>query len=121
MCKVLLIDDDTLFQKMLGSLLKMEGYEVFIANNGKEGIRLFNTVKPKLVVCDIIMPEKEGTETMIELKTNFPDLKIIAISGGGRSGYVDYLQTVKEFGIDATFSKPFENQKFLDKVRELTH
>ena len=119
MKEILIIEDDPQFQRMLFDLLKIEGYQVYTANNGKEGISQFKKHKPDLVISDIIMPEKEGTETIIELKTIFPDIKIIAVSGGGRTSYIDYLQTVKEFGVDATFSKPFNHKDFLQTIRKI--
>jgi YesN/AraC family two-component response regulator len=119
MKKILLIEDDIFFQKMLSDLLKIEGYEVEIANNGKLGVIKYKECEPDLVITDIIMPEKEGTETILELKAINPEVKIIAISGGGRVGYVDYLQTVKEFGVEHTFSKPFNNQDMFQKINDL--
>ncbi|NBC82600.1 MAG: response regulator [Bacteroidetes bacterium] len=117
--KILVIEDDLFFQQMLKDLLSLEGYEIFLANNGIKGMQLFHKVHPDLVITDIIMPEKEGTETIIELKQIKPDVKIIAMSGGGRGGFLDYLETANEFGVDATFPKPFNNKYFLNKVHEI--
>lgn len=104
---------------MLGDFLRIEGFNVITANNGNEGVKLFDSEKPDIVITDIIMPEKEGTETILEIKQKNPNIKIIAISGGGRAGFVDYLETVSEFGVDATFSKPFNNNEFIAKLKEL--
>ena len=69
-----------------------------------------------LVVTDILMPEKEGIETIIDLKTLNPGQKIIAISGGGRDRYQGYLQTASELGADDTLAKPFTGEALLDRV-----
>ena len=119
MKKILLIEDDQFFQKMLADLLRIEGYEVITANNGKLGLNMYKKNLPDLVITDIIMPEKEGTETIIELKQINPNLEIIAISGGGRIGYVDYLNTVKEFGVKHTLTKPFKNKEIIDTIKEI--
>lgn len=119
MRKILLIEDDLFFRQMLKDLLSMEGFNVITAGNGNEGIKKFKEENPELVITDIIMPEKEGTETIIELKNIDNKVKIIAISGGGRAGFVDYLDTASEFGVDATFSKPFNNKEFIAKIKEL--
>jgi len=118
--KILVIEDDLFFQQMLKDLLTIEGFDVSIAKNGMVGMQMFKKEQPDLIITDIIMPEKEGTETILELKQINPEVKIIAISGGGRTGFVDYLETVNEFGVHATFSKPFNNQEFIAKVKELT-
>lgn len=117
--KILVIEDDLFFQQMLKDLLNHEGYKIIVAGNGREGIQFFKQEQPDLIITDIIMPEMEGTETILELKKINSQVKIIAMSGGGRANLVDYLDMANEFGVDATFSKPFNNQELLNKIQEL--
>jgi len=84
MARILVIDDDIQILEMLGQTLEREGYEVVDALDGKEGMRLYREAPTDLVITDIVMPEKEGVETIMELKRDFPDVKIIAMSGGGQ-------------------------------------
>ncbi len=119
MAHILLIDDDDQIRIMLRRMLEAEGYEVVDASNGKEGIRLYREDPADLIITDIIMPEKEGIEVIMELKKDFPDVKIIAISGGGQIDAEEYLQMAKMLGAKFTFTKPFERKELLDAVKEI--
>ena len=119
MSSILIIDDDPQILKMLRQILEREGYEVTEASNGKQGVRLYRKNPADLVITDIIMPEKEGIEIIIELKRDYPDVKIIAISGGGRINPEDYLDIAKKLGAHRIFSKPVERKELLNAVREL--
>ena len=119
MAHILLIDDDAQIRTMLRQILETEGYEVVDASNGKEGIKLYREDPADLVITDIIMPEKEGTEMIMELKKDFPDVKIIAISAGGQIDAEKYLRTAKMLGAKFTFAKPFERKELLDAVKEI--
>jgi len=119
MARILIIDDDTQFLLMLCRMLEREGYEVIGASDGKEGIRLFSEKPCDLIITDLIMPEKEGIETIRELRRDFPQVKIIAISGGGRVGPEDYLKIAGRLGAVRTFSKPVPREELLRAVREL--
>jgi len=119
MARILIIDDDVQILDMLRQILKSEGYEVVEAADGREGIRLYREDPADLIITDIIMPEKEGIETIMELKRDFPDVKIIAISGGGRIGPEEYLPMAEMLGAKRTFSKPVERKQLLNAVRKL--
>jgi len=119
MARILVIDDDVLVLDMLYESLTREGYDVLRASNGEEGMRLYREEPVDLIITDIVMPEKEGIETIIELRQDFPDVKIIAISGGGRIGTKDYLQMAKIFGVQRTFTKPVARQQLLDANQAL--
>ena len=84
MQRILVIDDDPLVRRTMERLLQKSGYEVRLAVDGIEGLRAFRTQRPDLVITDIIMPQKEGLDTIRLLRTWSPDVKIIAISGGSR-------------------------------------
>ncbi len=109
------------FRWMLAEMLRREGYTVETAENGDEGVKLMEEEKYDLVITDIIMPEKEGLETIMDISTHKPDTKIIAISGGGRSSAGSYLKTAEYFGALRSFQKPFDKDEFLEAVRDLVH
>ena len=119
MALILIIDDDNQFRAMLREMLERTGYEVVEASDGKEGIKLYREKATDLIITDLIMPEKEGIETIMELCRDFPDVKIIAISGGGRIDPEQYLSMAKSFGAQYSFAKPVEREELLQAVEEL--
>jgi two-component system cell cycle response regulator CpdR len=119
MAKILVLDDEQSILLMIKKMLEKAGYEVSVALNGKEGMRLFEKERPDMVITDIIMPEKEGLETIFELRRMYPKLKIIAISGGGRISPDGYLPGAKLLGADMVFQKPLEQKEFLQAVASL--
>ena len=98
MSKILIIDDEAPIRSMLKDILEDEGYEVVEAENGEVGISQYRNDPTDVVITDIVMPDKEGIATIRELKKEFPDIKIIAMSGGGRGGADDYLLMAEAFG-----------------------
>ena len=100
-------------------MLELEGHEVVDAPDGKLGLQLFREEGADLVITDIIMPEKAGLETIMELRKDYPGVKIIAISGGGAIEPRVYLHYAKEAGAMRTLPKPFEREELLEGVREL--
>jgi len=118
--KILVIDDDDQFRLMLRRLLEKEGYDVFEACNGKEGINSFRQLQTEIVITDIIMPEVEGVETILRLRKEFPNVKIAAISGGGRNAPDGYLVMAKKLGAEFVMEKPIDRVEFLSKLNELT-
>ncbi|MCP4135936.1 MAG: response regulator [bacterium] len=119
MAKILVIDDDSKFRKMFRQMLEKAGYEIQEAENGGEGIKIYVEDPADLVITDIFMPEKEGIETIFELKRDYPGIKVIAISGGGKTGDFRFLEYTKEFGVTEIFSKPFEKNVILGKIEEI--
>ncbi len=119
MARILVIDDDGPVRLILRKALEGGGYEVLDAPNGKEGIALFKEGRADLIICDLIMPEKEGIETIMELRRDFPEVKIIAMSGGGHGAPDQYLSSAKSLGANATMTKPFEGEELLETVRDL--
>jgi len=102
---ILVMEDEKIIQTIIKRFLEREGHEVVIAGDGEEGIRLYKERPADLVLTDIIMPKKEGIETIRELKKISPGVKIIAMSGGGRIDSEDYLDLAEKFGVKATFTK----------------
>ena len=119
MATILIIDDEKAILGFLKERLMGEGFNVLTASDGKEGMNLFNDNQVDLVITDIIMPDKDGFETIIELKRICPDIKIIAMSGGGRGLPEYYLDTAKGFGAQYAFEKPFKTSELLEAVHEL--
>jgi DNA-binding response OmpR family regulator len=119
MPRILLIDDEPQIRAMLTQMLTRAGYEVTEAANGNDGVRRFREAPADLVITDLIMPGKDGIETILELRREFPDVKIIAVSGGGRIGAQEYLWMARSLGAAVTLDKPVERQKLLDEVRTL--
>ena len=74
---------------------------------------------PDLLITDIVMPEKEGLELIFELRRKNPDLKIIAISGGGRFHYEGYLTSAKHLGANLVFQKPLDHREFINGISDL--
>jgi len=108
MQKILVIDDDSLVRDTLVRILERKGYQVLVASDGLRGLRMFRSEQPDLVITDIIMPEKEGLETIREIRCECPDAKIIAISGGARIGNMDFLDVAGKLGASEIIPKPFD-------------
>lgn len=89
MTRILVIDDEPQVRAMLRQMLEREGYEVVEAEEGEEGMRRYREQPVDLVITDILMPQKEGIETIRALRRTNPGVKIIAISGGGRMSKLD--------------------------------
>ncbi len=117
--QILVIDDEKSIRSLLRQLFERQGYKVLVAANGDEGIQTFNENSVDLVIMDLIMPEKDGIETIRELRSLDPDIKIIAISGGGILKPDLYLKLARKFGALYSFQKPIENDKILTFVENL--
>lgn len=117
--KILIIDDEAPIRKMLKKLFENNNYEIMDACNGKLGVDLFKEYEPDLIITDLIMPEKEGLETIREIRRINPDVKIIAISGGGVNKPEMYLDLAKKFGAHHSFAKPVNNKELLLTVKNL--
>ncbi len=117
MKKILIIDDEEKILEMLSAMLGKEGYDVIVALDGDEGLRLYRETGADLVITDIVMPEKQGLEIIHVLKKEFPGVKIIAMSGGSYIEPEPYLDLAEDLGVEYTFAKPFDTVEFLDAVR----
>jgi CheY-like chemotaxis protein len=119
MASILLVDDDEQFRKMLSEVLRRAGYDVQEACNGNEATRMYRSHRTDLVITDLIMPDKEGLETIREIRQDNPGVRIIAMSGGDRNGNIDYLKVAKTFGAQQVLDKPFTHREILGAVRTL--
>ena len=120
MTRILVIDDNIEVREMLLLMLKRAGYRAIGVENGRVGINHHRMFPFDIIITDIIMPEKEGIETIIELKRDYPDVKIIAISGGGKIDSNLYLTMAEKFGADRVMAKPFDMIELLAVVEELS-
>lgn len=120
MKKILVIDDDIPLNGMICEILTSAGYEVRTAPNGMEGLKLFMKERPDLVITDIYMPEKEGLETIMELRQADKAIRILVVSGGCPHINMSEMFAMAEmFGADAFLPKPFAVGTFLQKINEL--
>ena len=118
MARILLIDDEAAFRQVTRQMLEQAGYEVLEAKDGKDGVSVYRTERPDLVITDLIMPEQEGIETIIELRQEDPEARIIAISGGGRITATDFLSIARKFGARHILAKPFRRDQLLEAIRD---
>lgn len=118
MARILIIDDEDQTRRMLRQVLERAGYEVIEARDGEEGVRYFHAFAIDLVITDVLMPGKRGLDAIIELRSKVPDVKIIAISGGGYLGDLSFLEAAKQVGARSALQKPFELRELLEAVCE---
>ncbi|HZZ20633.1 MAG TPA: response regulator [Opitutaceae bacterium] len=119
MARILLIDDDDLVRAMLSQTLAHFGHVVTEARNGVEGLQMFAASGSDLVITDIVMPDKEGLEVVMELRAGPNPPRIIAMSGGGRQSPTDYLRLAKHLGASTVLSKPFSSETLMAAVNSL--
>lgn len=119
MAKILIIEDEVTLRGFLKEFLEKAGHEVETASDGEKGLKLFKQSPSHVVITDILMPNKEGLETILELSECAPDAKIIAISGGGIGLGDDLLEIAREFGASRALRKPVPMQELLNVVNEL--
>ncbi len=119
MATILVIDDEDVDRLLVAELLRAEGHEVVEAANGVEGITANDKMEFNLLITDIMMPEKDGIETIKEINQNSPDMKILAISGGGAFGDLTSLKMAEFLGADSTLTKPISAESLIASVNEL--
>lgn len=129
MAKVLVIDDEKDVRITLGEILRRDGHEIVLAENGQEGLEKLGDGGADLVITDVIMPGIDGVATAQRIREDHPGIPIIVISGGGNVAPMDYepgaisttayLASASSAGADCTLTKPFERQELLDAVRSL--
>ena len=116
MARILIIDDEPQIRSMLKLMLERDGYEVVEAPDGVEGIRVYRQNPADLIITDLIMPNKDGIGMIIDLKKEFPEVKIIAMSGGGLNKPDGYLKGAKKLGASCTLTKPIDREEILRVV-----
>lgn len=116
---VLIIEDDPIMLRNLAQWFQQAGCKVMAAHDGAEGLDRFNQTRPHAVVTDILMPNREGYETLMAIKAQAPEVKVLAISGGGRLGSTDLLDMARKLGADAIMAKPFRATDVVGAVARL--
>jgi CheY-like chemotaxis protein len=117
---ILVIEDEEDIRQMICDILEEDGYTTVQASNGNEGLQILRKMpEVRIVITDLLMPEKEGIAMISELRKDFSWVRIVAISGGGIRFPESYLNRAKAVGADATLSKPFESGELLSIIDEL--
>ena len=119
MARILVIDDDDDVRAVLREILEPLGHDVLEAADGDAGIRLCREEPVDLVTTNIVMPEKDGLETIKELRHGFPDVRIVAISGYDKGDRLGYLSLAEEYGAQRTFTKPFRREDIVEAIQDL--
>ncbi len=119
MGRILVIDDDQLVRFTIRTALEQAGHTVVEAENGERGLAAFAVEPFDLVITDMLMPEKEGVETVREIRRHSSSVKILAVSGGGSMKMLDYLTMAEAFGANRSLAKPFTSRALLQVVDEL--
>lgn len=119
MAHILLIDDDPAVQELFVQVLKGAGYTVTLASDGREGMRRMREETPDLIISDIMMPDMDGLEVLMELRAEKPELPVIVISGGMRSSAFSFLPHAKKMGASLTFEKPVDMDVLLKGIQDL--
>ena len=119
MARILIIDDEQDFRRTVRAFLEAEDHEVFEASNGINGMEEFRNVQPELVVTDILMPHQDGIETIRQIRQIAPDVKIIAISGGGQFSASAFLMIADDSGANRSLEKPIRRNRFMAEVNQL--
>lgn len=118
MKKVLIIDDDVAFNRLLKEHVQDLGYQVCSAFDGSQGLDVYHDFQPDIVITDIIMPNTDGIEVILALSNETDNnCKVIVISGGGRIAGIEYLKLSKNLGAQHILEKPFSFDK-LEQVLE---
>lgn len=119
MAEILVIDDEADIRESLKILLEDKGYAVTVAPNGSEGLKQLRSRDFDLVITDLIMPVQEGLETIRWIRKEKPQVRIIAMSGGGKVSPGSYLEVARTLGADFVFDKPMELEDLYAAVQEL--
>lgn len=117
--RVLVIDDSAVMRRLVMMTLNDAGYAAYSASDGEEGMRLWQQTEPELVITDIMMPERDGIETIMEIRRHRPRAKILAMTGFRHSGSVDFAEMLQRLGADDVLVKPFDPEVLLTRVDRL--
>jgi CheY-like chemotaxis protein len=117
--RIVFMDDDEAIQRLVQMILTKEGYQVRVACNGLEGMKLLEEEPAELVITDLVMPVQEGLESIMLLRRKYPEIKIIAVSGGLQRGVIDMLPTADKLGANRTMRKPLLREELLQAIAEV--
>lgn len=119
MKQILIIDDDNLVRGMMAKAIQKAGYNVKEASDGNEGLQIILHYPIDLVITDMLMPDKEGVETIIEIREIRKDLKIVAMSSGGKKQDMTFLKMAEGVGANKLLKKPFRPSELLETIKGL--
>ncbi|THJ25021.1 MAG: response regulator [Nitrospira sp. CG24E] len=118
MPSVLVVDDEEQLRRLVREILEQVGYHVTEARDGKEAITQYRLAQADVVIMDILMPEQDGLETIATLRREFPNVKVIAITGSSEMiGILNFLDVAKMLGAHRTLQKPFEMKTLIETVQ----
>jgi CheY-like chemotaxis protein len=116
---VLVVDDNSDMRSLLEIVLERAGFETEVAADGDLALDLQRGHPADVLITDIFMPERDGIELISAFKSRFPQVKIIAMSGGGQRARADYLTVASEIGADAVLRKPFATETLVTTLEYL--
>ena len=119
--RVLVVDDNEDLRSTVQALLQADGFDVVVAADGEAALALHRKSPADVVITDLFMPDKDGIETIIELRKLYPAVKIVAMSGWTSTQGSDYLQVAREIGAAVTLQKPFDPAELSRVVRQLAN
>jgi len=119
MARILIIDDDDQSLYFMRKILEEEGHEVAEAGDGEAGMKAQREKPADVVITDMIMPRESGITVVEKLRRDFPDVKVIAISGGGKVVKEDFLQLAKQIGAHRVLGKPFTQRELAEVVEDV--
>ena len=114
--RVLIVDDSKFMRMLLGDLLSRNGFEILEAESGEEAVKVYLAERPDLVTLDILMPGRDGIETVQDLRAQDPDARVVMVTALGME---DYIQRALEAGADGFILKPFSPERVLETLREV--
>lgn len=118
MRSILVVDDEDQVRRLFRETLEQAGYQVMEACDGQEAVQQCRLAPADLIIMDILMPNQDGLETTVTLRREFPNVKIIAMTGGSDMiGVLNFLDVAKMFGAHTTLQKPFEMKTLLTTVQ----
>jgi DNA-binding NtrC family response regulator len=115
--RILVVDDEEQILGMLRTMLEREGYEIETARDGKEAARSYRARPADLILTDLIMPEQEGLGLILELRREFPDVRVVVMSGGGKVSAEEYLPIARKLGAVEALQKPFSRSELIRAIR----
>jgi len=117
---VLVVDDDPPIRRICKQILEQAGFSVSEASNGVEALASYTSDRPDVVLMDIIMPQKDGVDTILELRSTFPQVRIVAMSGGGAVPAGKYLAITQSLGVQGMLRKPFHAEELIKAIQSAT-
>lgn len=119
MSRILVIDDNTTMREAVCEMLRQSGYDAISVENGRVAVQMHRDAPVDLIITDLFMPDTDGLEIIYQFRHEFPEVKIIAVSGGGSRGLVELLSVAKKMGAQRALMKPFAWEDLLAAVEEM--